>query len=132
MGNWSVITTVEYANSHYTRLLSDREKTIAVYVAKEKKAIIRNDSLIDARFPEGQDLGDFFASNILTIPVKDDSTCVAVIELYRVDGVSYDEVSDGASVLSGNENLNQIKKSDNSMKEIMFTPYKGVSRRHTF
>lgn len=87
-------------NSHYTRLLSDREKTIAVYVAKEKKAIIRNDSLIDARFPEGQDLGDFFASNILTIPVKDDSTCVAVIELYRVDGVSYDEVSDGASVLS--------------------------------
>lgn len=47
---------------------------------------------VEKEFPDGQDLGDFSAGDILAIPVRKKDICVAVIELTRNNGIPYTKV----------------------------------------
>ncbi|CAD7078029.1 unnamed protein product, partial [Hermetia illucens] len=99
------------------------KSTIAAYVAKENRSVIVTDAkyTVEKEFPDGQDLGDFSAGDILAIPVRKKDICVAVIELTRNNGIPYTKVEQNHAsyianlagrVIARNRKIIQKRKSE--------------------
>lgn len=66
--------------------------TVATYVAYTKEYVLVNDLIGDERFPQGAGWIGLTVSGVLCIPiVTSEGECLAVIELFRRNGIDYDE-----------------------------------------
>lgn len=70
-------------------------KTISAYVAWAKESVMTKNLYSDDRYPEGINCGDLSVTSVICVPVLTrDMECSVVIELYRNNGVYYEEVRD--------------------------------------